>query len=211
MGILKVINIIKRYSLLKTLYFNKRFVSNRTTKNWVKLRKNSIFKIEEGAKIVNNGDLIFNETRFNNKTHGYLYLSKNSELNINGEFRIHRACDVYLGENAKLELGSGYIMDNAQIQCLKSIKIGNDVRIARNVIIRDTDGHQILNDRHAPTQDIEIGNHVWIGLNVTILKGVKIGNGSIIGAGSVVNKDISSNSLAVGVPAKVIKTNIEWV
>ena len=51
----------------------------------------------------------------------------------------------------------------------------------------------------------KIGNDVWIGANVTVLKGVKIGNGAIIGAGSVVTKDILSYAIAVGVPAKVVK------
>lgn len=51
-----------------------------------------------------------------------------------------------------------------------------------------------------------IGNKVWLGDNVVVLSGVKIGNNSIIGANSVVTKDIPSFSIAVGSPAKVIKT-----
>lgn len=59
-------------------------------------------------------------------------------------------------------------------------------------------------------QEIEIGDHVWVGLRSVILKGVKIGNGAIIAAGSLVNRDVPPNSLAAGVPAKIIKTNIQW-
>ena len=58
--------------------------------------------------------------------------------------------------------------------------------------------------------DIKIGNHVWIGANVTILKGVSIGDGSIVAAGSVVTKSIPEACLAAGVPAKVIKENVQW-
>ena len=60
------------------------------------------------------------------------------------------------------------------------------------------------------TQPISIGNHVWIGINVTILKGVKIGDGAIIAAGAVVTRDVPERCLAAGVPARVIKNNVSW-
>ena len=53
--------------------------------------------------------------------------------------------------------------------------------------------------------EIRIGNDVWLGANVTILPGVTIGDNVIVGAGAVVTKDIPDNSLAVGVPARVVK------
>lgn len=56
------------------------------------------------------------------------------------------------------------------------------------------------------TSPVNIGNDVWIGANVVILPGVTIGNNVVIGAGAVVTKDIPDNSLAVGVPARVIKS-----
>jgi len=60
------------------------------------------------------------------------------------------------------------------------------------------------------TQPISIGNHVWIGINATILKGVTIGDGAIIAAGAVVTRDIPASCMAAGVPASVIKNNISW-
>ena len=56
----------------------------------------------------------------------------------------------------------------------------------------------------------KIGNNVWIGTNVTVLKGVTIGDGAIIAAGSVVSEDVPANCMAAGIPAKVVKENIEW-
>ena len=57
----------------------------------------------------------------------------------------------------------------------------------------------------AQVSEIRIGDDVWLGANVTVLPGVTIGNNVVVGAGAVVNKDIPDNSLAVGVPAQVIK------
>jgi acetyltransferase-like isoleucine patch superfamily enzyme len=80
------------------------------------------------------------------------------------------------------------------------------------VTIIDTDFHNhysdgIINDAIKP---VIMEDSVWIGCNVTVLKGVRIGNGAIIAAGSVVTKDVSPKSLVGGNPARLIKTNIDW-
>lgn len=176
------------------------------------INRHSIIKTEKNSKIVNNGKFMFNVTRFNhmNKERSYLFMQPNSKLIINGYFSIFRNADIFIKDGATLEFGSGYIMDNAQIQCMESIKIGDGVAISRNVVIRDSDSHQLEGDNHNPTQPIVIGNNVWIGLNVTILKGVTIGDGAVIAAGAVVNKDVAPNTLVGGVPAKVIRENVKW-
>lgn len=60
------------------------------------------------------------------------------------------------------------------------------------------------------TKPVCIGNHVWIGQRAMILKGVSIGDGAIIAAGAVVTRDVPAGCLAAGVPAKVIRKNVEW-
>ena len=94
--------------------------------------------------------------------------------------------------------------------CAKNIEIGNDVAIAREVIIRDTDAHDIVDGKHKKVKPVKIGNHVWIGAKAMIMKGVTIGDGTIIAAGAVVTKDIPENCIAAGVPAKIIKENVTW-
>lgn len=90
------------------------------------------------------------------------------------------------------------------------ITIGNCVAIANNCTIV-SESHNFfernipIKDQGVTAQPVSIGNDVWIGSKVTILGNVKIGNGAIIGAGSVVNKDIPAYAIAVGVPCKVIK------
>ena len=81
--------------------------------------------------------------------------------------------------------------------------IGNHVLIGANCQIGDRDGHS--NIYKSSPKPIIIENDVWLGMNVTVLKGVTIGEHSIIGANSVVTKDIPANSIAAGNPCKVIR------
>ena len=79
--------------------------------------------------------------------------------------------------------------------------------------IRTTDQHPIFkNDggRINQSADVRIGNHVWIGADAMICKGVTIGEGAIIGTRSVVTKDIPPYTIAAGIPAKVVKTDVRW-
>ncbi|NQU32288.1 MAG: acyltransferase [Bacteroidetes bacterium] len=137
-------------------------------------------------------------------------MRKGSSLKVVKSFHIHSGSRISINENASLTLGSGYINNNLNLACFEKITIGEGVAISENVTIRDSDNHQITSYKHQKSAHIEIGNNVWIGMNVTILKGVQIGNGSIIGANSVVTRDIPDNSLAIGIPARVIKRNVQW-
>ena len=96
------------------------------------------------------------------------------------------------------------------------IKLGDYVRIARNVTFITHDGgmwvlrnlHKLDNaDKFGP---IIIKDNVHIGMNVTIMPGVTIGSNCIIGCGAIVTKDIPDNSIAVGIPARVIETTDEY-
>ena len=72
----------------------------------------------------------------------------------------------------------------------------------------DSDAHALNGSRN--TNPVHIGNHVWIGTRVTILNGVTIGDGAVIAAGALVTQDVPAGCLAGGIPAKVIKENVEW-
>lgn len=169
------------------------------------------YSIHKSSKInINKGSLALN--RYITKKDpfiGNLEMYENAEINVNNTFFIHSGCDIMVFKGAKLNLGSGYINRYCKIRCYEEITIGQGVAISENFTIWDSDAHQLFNGSQ-PTQPIFIGNKVWIGTNVTVLKGVKIGDGCVIAAGSLVTKDIPSNCLAAGVPAKVIKENVNW-
>jgi acetyltransferase-like isoleucine patch superfamily enzyme len=94
------------------------------------------------------------------------------------------------------------------------ITLGNNVHITEGVRFLTHDGGTLLFRDKVPdleiTKPITIGDNVYIGNNVLLMPGVNIGNNVIIGAGAVVTKDIPDNSVAVGVPARVIKTADEY-
>lgn len=125
-------------------------------------------------------------------------------------FSFFDGTSVYVSKEAKLKVGSGYMSGRGLIVCRNSIEIGEDVAIADEVIIRDSDDHIILREGYLMTAPIRIGNHVWIGTRAVILKGAKIGDGCIVAAGSLVTKSFPDNCLIGGVPAKIIKENISW-
>lgn len=103
-----------------------------------------------------------------------------------------------------LTLGEGCALGECvRIAVHAPITIGNNFLGATGLAI-DSGGHDI-ESLEPYAKAITIGNNVWTGINVTILAGVHIGDNVVIGAGSVVTSDIPSNSVAVGVPAKVIK------
>ena len=138
-----------------------------------------------------------------------LKLAENARLHVEGRFYLLTGFHLAVNDGASLSLGSGYINNNAAIDCFESITIGHGVAISSGVTIRDSDNHAI-NGSSRVTAPVVIGDHVWIGLNATILKGVRIGNGAVVAAGAVVTSDVPENALVGGVPAKILKENIAW-
>ncbi len=176
------------------------------------LEGNTTFKASKSSKInIKKGFLFLNKSfRVKEPFPAMIEMGNQSEINVENTFSIHSGCHIIVLENAKLNLGSGYINRNVKIRCFKEITIGNNVAISENVTIWDSDAHAIIGKEYQMTQPISIGNNVWIGNNATILKGVTIGNGAIVAAGAVVTNDIPDACLAVGIPAKVIKENVKW-
>ncbi|HET6224891.1 MAG TPA: acyltransferase [Bacteroidia bacterium] len=147
----------------------------------------------------------------NNPFTGLVKMRQNSKIIVNGSFKIFDRCVLFINENATLILGNNsFINSSSNIHCFSQIEIGSDTVISEGVTIRDSDNHSMNYENFNKTKPIKIGDRVWIGINVTILKGVTIGDGAVIAAGAVVNKDIPANSLAGGVPAKVLKSSVEW-
>lgn len=101
-----------------------------------------------------------------------------------------------------------HFSNSVSIVCCRSIEIGDNFLCGDRVSIVDCDFHGIAPDRKLRESNfapVKIGNNVWLGSEVMVLKGVTIGNNAVIGAKSLVTKDIPANCVAVGNPAKVIR------
>ena len=119
---------------------------------------------------------------------------------IQSNFYCDYGYNIHVGENFYMN-HNGVILDGAKVE------FGDNVFIGPNCGFY-TSGHPIDKDLRREVEfakPITIGDDVWIGGNVVVLPGVKIGDNCVIGAGSIVNKDIPSNCVAVGNPCRVIK------
>ena len=122
-------------------------------------------------------------------------------------------------KNKTVHIKKNVSMTGAEIHSWESdskIIIGEDCMLSWGISIRSGDGHIITNKNSTEKinfgKDCIIGNHVWIGQNVHITKNVKIGNNCIIGECSVVTKSFEEDNIAIaGVPAKIIKRDIDWI
>lgn len=173
--------------------------------------------VGKGSKVILDGDVNVQGHLYMNRCHnginnqpGTLYVAKGGKLTVQNSFDVYSGGYITVEQGAELILGRGFINNNGKISCFYRIEIGDDVKISEGVTIRDSDNHTIIREGFEKTKPVRIGNHVWIGLNVTILKGVNIGDGAVIAAGAVVTKDVPPFALVGGVPAKVIKENIKW-
>jgi acetyltransferase-like isoleucine patch superfamily enzyme len=108
-------------------------------------------------------------------------------------------------KGARIRIGSGtYLNRNTEIVAAESVTLGRDCKIGRDVMIMDSDQHQLPGEPFVPAP-VTIEDRVWIGARAMVLKGVTIGHDSIIGAGAIVTRDVPPLSVAVGQPARVIR------
>ncbi len=148
-------------------------------------------------------------------------------VRINGAGKVLIDADVQLGYRLAPIMGNGRILiqarspesqisigagtvtsNNISMVCQQSIAVGTGCLIGDQVAIYDTDFHELdpkkRDGRSASSFPVVIGNNVWLGSRVSIMKGVTIGDNSVIGAMSLVTKPVPKNCVAAGIPAKII-------
>ena len=100
-------------------------------------------------------------------------------------------------------------MNGCELIARTQIEIGANCRMGPHTLVYDSDFHELAPDRRdepGKSAPILIGDNVWIGSRVMILKGVSIGKDAVIAAGSVVTKDVPQGSIVAGVPARQVGT-----
>lgn len=161
--------------------------------------------------------IIGKNTRMSNTL--FHIIGHNNTIHIGANCTIGTGCSFWMeGDNIEVVIGDGCTFTrrvhlNAQEHSRK-ILIGKDCMFSNHITVRTSDSHPIYsmydNERINPARDVIIGSHVWIAPDTKVMKGANIGSGCIIGSNTMVNKEIPCNSLAVGMPAKIVKTKVRW-
>ena len=137
----------------------------------------------------------------------------NGKLEFTSTCSIARGCRIVVGPKAVARFGQGVTGTDVSFIIMNGLEVGDGFLIAWGTKMMDDDFHEL---DYAGKQDkkdkrIIIGDHVWIGTNVTVLSGSRIPSGCVVAAGSVVTRAFDQeNCLIGGNPAKVIKENITW-
>lgn len=170
--------------------------------------------LRPGSRIeVQNGHLLLGQKKnLKSKAETLLLLENNAKFIIKGNRDIKNNSDIQVFSGATLAMSTGACNSGLQIVCADKITIGSHTFIGRDVWIRDNNGgHHVIQTGYTDKAPVTIGDYVWIGSNVQIMKGVTIGDGAIIAANSVVTTNIPARCLASGNPAQVVSENITWV
>ena len=139
-------------------------------------------------------------------------LGPRATVHVGREFVAVRSFTAYFG--GKADIGrSVFFNEGCHISCLSDLKIGDDCLFGEQVSIHDDD-HNFGPDyvdvpvrkRGFTVAPIIIGSNVWIGAKATVVRGVTIGDGAVIGAHALVTRDVPARSLALGTPARVVKS-----
>ena len=140
---------------------------------------------------------------------GELLFEHSAHLGLGTKIFVKRGARMYLGDNFAVSA-------NSQFVCYKRIVMGRDIQFAWDCLVMDSDTHSIYSDKEFhkkmnPDKEVCIGDKVWIGCRVTILKGTHVPSNCVIGATSFVSgSKFEPNSLIVGSPAKSVKQISGW-
>ena len=141
----------------------------------------------------------------------------NNQIKLSDKVRIENSYFYMNDSDSSITIGEGSTFEGVKVNSQENnnkIQIGDNCMFSYNVEIRNTDSHPIFNENNEILnrgKEVIIGNMVWLGEGTTILKGVSIANGCVVGAKSLVTKNIREiGSVSAGIPSKVIKKNIIW-
>ncbi|MGQ8841158.1 acyltransferase [Serratia plymuthica] len=140
------------------------------------------------------------------------YFNVRGKLTCRGSLSFGRGCRVDINKDATFICQGGYIGPDNTFIIYNGIYIGKGCNISWGCQFLDDDFHQLTyENKKERSKKINIGDYVWIGCNVSVLKGTNIASGCVVAANSVVSGDfLEENCLIAGNPAKVVKRNISW-
>lgn len=181
--------------------------------NYILPTPHCTIEIKEEAKIIKKGVLLLGSKKVkHSKLETRLFVDKGATLRYDGKTKIGYGSDIEIFPNAELSFGGGGATNiGATIICGEKIQIGKNTMLGRHITIRDNNGSHYMNRQgYKNTRPVIIGDKVWLTEQCTVMPGVKIGDGAIIGALSLVIRNVPAYSLASGHPAEVVDEDILW-
>lgn len=171
-----------------------------------------VFHMENNSIIVIDDNVVIEkDVIIDARNGGLIHISRGGYIYHSVIVNSYRNSYLEVGENNKIcAFGIVNVAQGAKVI------LGDDVAFGTHCNIQACDGHQFYDlETHKSicaekSYEIEIGNHVWVGRNCTILYGAKIGSGSMVGIDSMVKSNSPVNSILAGRPAKVVRENIVW-
>lgn len=181
--------------------------------NCLMVTKHCIMNISKMGEIKTSSGFVFGSKRIKgSKLESRLLIDDGASLIAEGPVNIFYGADIEVFKNSKLVFKGG---TNANINftciCGEKIEIGKNVQIGRDVTIRDNNGNHYINrSGYKNTRPVIIGDKAWLCEGCTIMPGVKVGEGAIIGAHAFVTQNVPAHSVVSGNPAQVVDTDVLW-
>lgn len=200
----------------KNLYYNFccPFVKADITQgHYMLINTYTVVELHKGSSIELKGILNIGEKRFKkSRLETRLLVEAGATLKIDNWFNVGYGSDIEVFHGATLHLhGKGGININGTIICGEHIELGEGVMIGRGVTIRDNNGNHFMSIQgYKNTRPVIIGQHVWLCEGCTILAGVKVGDGAVVGAKAVVAQKVPAFSLVSGNPMRVVQEKVYW-
>lgn len=202
------------YQFIKLNFLSKNIIREKGI--YIYPKKNCVISIDKTAKIYlkeKSLNIGVNKTK-GSKMETIVKLEKNSIWNCNNGADLYIGTNFELKSNAKFTSGFFSVNSGSSIICAKEMEFGNDVMMGRNIIVYDSDFHEMLDEHGFITnlpQKVTIKDHVWLVNNIVVLKGVTIGENSLISSYLTVKKDVPANSVVSnGTKMSVHKFRGNW-
>lgn len=190
---------------VKLNYFTKGVQTDKYHNGFVFISPNCALKLVDGFVLELHGPLNIGPRRIkSSKQETRLRMEKGAKIIVHNQCSFGAGSNVEIYKNATLEVGN--LGSNAELTiiCGEYIKLGDTCNVARNATIRDTSGHVVAIPGFKMTRPVIIGNHTWICSEATIMPGVKVGDGAIVGSCSYVARNVAPFTLVQGTPAQEV-------